>query len=331
MGFGNYVDFDATPCVTEIEDRQHMHAEHDLSIKGRGDPTAMTKYDTSEIRMSDDTPDMARFLFDAPTGKRYVIEVRHVDFRPFGSPIGNGLVRFTRREHSPCQTGDILLRTPAYHRKREGGDELDGGQLANLAPMTASWLCESGSSVGLNSFTAEGKLAASKEPWILCTSITPAHDGGARGLERRFSKKGTDAALTIIKDPNAFARQLGIDVARSAEARDAVREDAFDLVERHLMRLACGADKDVDALVRVYHGPIHYENSILRPESAGDIASIDAIPIWFTKRTSFLAEREYRFAVTVGCPATDTFRLPVSPELARLMVPRRLGDRWWSS
>ena len=55
-------------------------------------------------------------------------------------------------------------------------------------------------------------------------------------------------------------------------------------------------------------------------ESMEDFVDFSMVPRgWFTKKTRFADEREYRFAVsTLGRPRTDTFILPISDELRML-------------
>lgn len=291
----------------------------------------MTQYRIRPIRPSENPmgPTEELCVDDLRTGKRYVVVIQCVDIRPNRTPIGPGVARFTKKEDAPSETGNIQLCTPEFYRKLEDGDDLDGAQAADLTPMLATQLRKSGMPVSEDNFSAEGTVASLREPWILCTSIRPSDATGAAALERQFSSKGPDAVVTTVDDHNAFARQLGIEVAQSAETKRAVKEDAIDLIVRHQYWWACGADKEVDAFVKVFHGPVHYEDSTLRVRSGSDIANAEADRIWFTKRPKFSGEREYRFAVLAGCPATNTFRLDVSPELSRLTTPRRCGDRWW--
>ena len=265
------------------------------------------------------------------TGRRYVVHVQCVDFRPVSAPIGHGLARFTTKDHSPTETGDILLRTPAYFRKLEGGDDMDGAQGADIFPFVADLVRRSGTWVSPEDFTAPATLVAPDEPWILCTSIRPSSSFDAASLERQFSYKGPDTVVTTVGDPEASARQLGIDVARSVGASGAVKDHPLDSIERFDSWAACGADKDIEAVVRVVHGPVRYHDSTLTVRTADDMARAESYRTWFTKGTKFAPEREHRFAVSAGRPTTDTFRLEISPQLSQLTTSRRLGQRWWSA
>ena len=263
------------------------------------------------------------------TGKSYVVLVQRVDFRPTRTQTVHGVARFTTKTHSPSKAGHILLRTPAHYRERERGDRMDGAQAANFAPFVAARLRDSGIAAREDDLTAVGTMASPKEPWILCASIRPSHAAGAALLEEQFSSYGPDGAVTTVDDQDAFARQLGIDAARNAaESQRTVRDDWIDVLDRHLVGQACG--KETDVVARVIHGPVHYENVTLMVRSGDAMANAGAHRVWFTKETQFSGEREYRFAVSAGCPPTDTLRLDVSPELSRLTRSWRFGDRWWA-
>ena len=290
-------------------------------------------YAIRPIRSSEDLVGLTEELRvdDLRTGKRYVVMTQRVDFRPIRTTIGTGVARFTEKAYAFSETGDIQLRTPAFYRMLEDGDDLDGAQAANFAPVVAAHLRKSGIPASENYFTAEGTIASSKEPWIFCTSLKPSHAAGATSLERQFSSKGPDAVVTTVDDHNAFARQLGIDVARSVKTERAVKNDGVNWISRHQYWLACGTDKEIQAVVQVIHGPVNYNNSTLTLRTDGDLTKEDPYRIWFTKRSKFSGEREYRFVVLAGYSTTDTFRLDVSPELSRLTTSWRFGDKWWSS
>ena len=76
---------------------------------------------------------------DLRTGKRYVVVIQRVDFRPNRTPIGTGVARFTKKEDAPNKRGNIQLRTPAFYRKLEDGDDLDGAQAADLNHPRYEW------------------------------------------------------------------------------------------------------------------------------------------------------------------------------------------------
>ena len=293
----------------------------------------MTRYAIKPIELSRElTGTTEQFCVDdLRAGERYIIVIQRVDFRQVRTSIENGIARFTQREHAPSESGDIRLCTPKFYRKLEDGDEMDGTQEADLAPYIATHLREKGIWASKRDFTARSSIASSEEPWILCTSIKPSSPVRATSLENQFSYKGSDAMVTTVNDIDAFAIQLGIDMAQSAELKRATKDGMFDLFRRHCFWLACGADKEINSIVSVIHGPVHYDNETLTVRTGGDFARAGSHRIWFTKRTEFAGEREYRFAVSAGCPTRDTIRLSMSPELLRLTKSWRYGDRWWLS
>ena len=260
------------------------------------------------------------------TGKHYVVLVQYVDFRPIGTPTVRGVARFTKKTESPSETGLILLRTPEYYREWECGDPRDGALEGNIAPFIADRLRRPGFAVSERNLNAVVTMTSQREPWIFCTSIRPSLATGATSLEDEFSYCGRDGVVTTVDDQNAFAKQLGIDVARSAELKDSVTDELIDVLGRRAAQ-ACG--EEVDVVVRVSHGPVRYKDVTLKVRTRDDLANAEAYQAWFTKRTRFSDEREYRFVVSAGCPTKDTFRLDVSPELSRLTRPWRFRDRWW--
>ena len=295
--------------------------------------TSLTRYSVRPIELPKEVTDRteAFLVDDGQNRKRFVIMIQHVDFRQVRTPIQNGIVRFTESYNTPSIAGDILLRTPEFYRKLEGGDRLDSAKEADLAPYFTARLGESGILAGKDKFTAQGLIASSDEPWILCTSIKPSYPAGAESLENQFSDKGPDAMATTVNDIGAFATQLGIDVAQSAELNRKTKDSVFDKNWQHSLRLACGVDKEINAIGNVIHGPVHYVNETLTVQTGDDIAEAEPHRIIFTKRTRFAGEQEYRFAVSAGCPTSDTLRLSLSPELSRLTKSWRYGDRWWES
>lgn len=275
-------------------------------------------------------PPTAALARDPQTGKRYVVVTQRADFRPTPTPTFHGVARFTEKKYSPSEAG-YLLRTPTHYRnsKDADGDHMDAAQPADLRPMVMNHLRNSGFSVSQNHLTADGRVVSSKEPWIHCTSIRPTHAVGAASLERQFSRKGPDAVVTTVDAPDGFAKQLGIAVALSPRLRSAVKDDGCDVIKRDHWRLALGVD--IDTVVYVIHGPVHYYNATLTIRSGNDFANAETYRLWFTKRTTYSGEREYRFAVFAGGPTTDTFSLDVTPALCRLTRSWRFGDTWWHS
>ena len=117
--------------------------------------------------------------------------------------------------------------------------------------------------------------------------------------------------------------QLGIDFAISVDKSKHVELGQIDEWAYRQSRYTVGlweGEHRVDKFIRVYHGPVVYEDQSGVVESMEDFADFSMVPRgWFTKKTRFSGEREYRFAVsTLGRPRTETFKLPISDELRML-------------
>ena len=78
--------------------------------------------------------------------------------------------------------------------------------------------------------------------------------------------------------------------------------------------------RPIDTLVHVYHGSVHYEDLSGRVDRQEHWFDPSAGPrAWFTKKTSFKDQNEYRFAVTTpGTPVRSKHYVAVSPELREL-------------
>ena len=73
---------------------------------------------------------------------------------------------------------------------------------------------------------------------------------------------------------------------------------------------------EIETLVHVYHGPVHYKDESGRIVTQKDFAQPnDGVKPCFTKKTCFEFQSEYRFAVsTLGEPVERTHYI-TSPEL----------------
>ncbi len=201
-----------------------------------------------------------------------------------------------------------------------------------MAPHLAATLSRSGSHVAAADIRATATLASPDEPWIYCTSMQRDRRWDAGSAKDSFAaSKGRDVVTTAIGDPGAFATRLGIEFALGIEVGTHVRDGyGLEQLDIELVRRALGlaAMPSAEAMVRVYHGPVHYEDRRLVIRRDGDMAALDAVRAWFTKRTTFSAQREYRFAVRVaGAPLWRAVYLRASGEL--LGLTRRVdgGDR----
>lgn len=273
---------------------------------------------------------------EAPTvDLRRLVVVGYVDFRPgYREEIG-GVVKFSKKGESPDEKRNLRLATPADFRESgyEPGiaDDLDAAQRADMAPYLARQMTRKGSYVSAADISASVMFAATAEPWVYCASIAPTWSYGAgalRALKREFAEsKGSDSVITAIDNPRLFARQLGIEFALGAEVG---KDTEDDLIMRFLgpglAQRVCGLDAlpQVDTVVWVSHGPVHYEDRRLIIETEKDMPTMGAVRACFTKRMEFSGQREYRFAVHVaGRPLRKAIYLEASGELLRLT--RRLG------
>ena len=261
------------------------------------------------------------------SGSRHVVLVTFVDFRERRLTTGGRLVRFNRKEDSPEVTGKILLRTPGFYQKQEGGDELDGAVSVDYSRVMSDQLGKGGMSIPDGSLSATAVFSWMYEPWLYCTSVAPKDRASAEKLERRFSKeKGPDASVAVIEDRTLFARQLGVDMALGIDTGRDTRINGIQLVRRHAWAVAFGG-RTVDALVEVFHGPVAYRDEDLVIRKHSDLP--DAVRTCFTKRTEFAEEQEYRFAVVVGDAKVDTIELGVSSALGDLMTVGHIRDGKW--
>lgn len=197
--------------------------------------TSLTRYSIQPIVTPEEGTDRteAFLVDDEQSGKRFVIIVHQVDVRRIRTPIRNGIARFTERNNAPGYSGCIQLRTPEFYRKLEDGDKLDAAKEADFVPLITAGLRKSVLLAGKVKITARGLLASPDEPWILCTSIKPSDPAGAASLEGRFADKGLDATVTTVDDIGAFATQLGIDMALSADLKRKTKENVIHKIRRH--------------------------------------------------------------------------------------------------
>ncbi len=169
------------------------------------------------------------------------------------------------------------------------------------------------------SVEAEAVYLSSREPWVYCASHLPSHHV-YRELKFKFSNEyGYDAA-TEINDVDAFAIWLGIDFALQINKDKQLK---LEVLDTDLWQTE--GVQNIDTLVHVYHGPVHYEDESGVIVTDDDLADIHGgVRACFTKRTEFEDQSEYRFAVsTSGTPCDETFELDVSEELRELTSPTR--------
>ena len=166
-------------------------------------------------------------------------------------------------------------------------------------------------------FNITANLVQVSEPWVYCTSIRPQSELELKKLKREFPSYDT---ITEIRDPNSFAIQLGVDFAIGLDKSKHTVEDTISKIVYANSSVSTSFWKNprpMDKVVHVYHGPVIYED---RTDVVYDRKYFSNTQNWpklcFRKRTSFLDQMEYRFALsTMGKPREDVIFLKVSDEL----------------
>ena len=262
-------------------------------------------------------------VFDSEREELCLILIRRLDCRPILSPRVQAIVKFSKRCYAPFQSKKIQLATPEYYRTDDGldpgvGDPQDSVLEKDLTPWAINQVGGGGSSVKANA-----SFSSSKEPYIYCTSIKPQSDREMKDMKNKVFGKYKYDATTEIQNPDAFAMQLGIDFALSVDKEKDVKlgglEKLIYLKSSYTVSLWKGS-RNIDKIVNVYHGPVHYEDQSGVVKTQKDFFDLHgAQRAWFTKRTKFSDQKEYRFAVsTLGTPANMIFRLAVSDEIRKL-------------
>ena len=180
--------------------------------------------------------------------------------------------------------------------------------------------------IGIGSIEAKAVLSSDSEPWVYCTSHLQS-DRACRQLRSTFSGEFDYDAATEIKDVDGFAMWLGVDFALQVDKGEHLKLDASDSLRSLLTTYCIGllqqqGLRNIDTFVEVYHGPVHYEDESGVITTRDDLVDIHgAQRAWFTKRTEFAYQSEYRFAIsTLGNPTVDVFKMEVSDELRQLTL-----------
>ncbi len=254
----------------------------------------------------------------------HMICVHRVDYRPKLSPSIETVVKFSKQRYAPCQAKKLRLATPSYYRDQE---TLPPG----IADPDENKLRKNATAWGRNrfsndSFKAEVVFSSFSEPWVYCASHLSSYRA-SRNLRATFSDEYDYDAVTGIKDVDAFAMWLGIDFALQTDKDKHLKLEALDRVLYKASSYSTNfwqqeGVQNIDTVVHVYHGPVHYE------DESGVIATNDdwvdihgAARVWFTKRTKFANQSEYRFALsTLGTPNNKVLWLDISENLRELTL-----------
>ena len=118
--------------------------------------------------------------------------------------------------------------------------------------------------------------------------------------------------------------RLGIDFALNLDKATDVTLGVLDKFcyahSRYNPTLWPDSSGQLETIVQVCHGPVHYEDRSGHIATQEDWLDLHGAPrAWFTKRTCLASQREYRFTVsTLGDPVDPRHYIDVSPELREL-------------
>ena len=258
---------------------------------------------------------------DRETKALHLLHVHRLDYRPQGAAAIGDVMVISEPTYAVFRTERLQMATPAYYRGQEGlrpgiRDVRDG----TLTKDSIRW---AKTVVPAGMVTSSSvSFVSSREPWVYCASHYQL-DRELRRLKDHFAEKYGYTAAARIRDPNAFAMWLGIDFALNLNKTTDVRLGALDEIgyahSSYNTNLWLGSGQ-IDTVVHVYHGPVHYEDSSGCIATQEDWFDPHAGPrAWFTKKMCFTSQCEYRFAVsTLGDPVKPRHYIDVSPELREL-------------
>ena len=261
-------------------------------------------------------------VHDVESRSLHQVLVHQLDRRSPHAPAAGKVAAFSEPCFAASCTEKLQLATPAYYR---GQEDLKPG----IRDRHDGTLTKDATRLGKTVVTAttvsraELSFGSSSEPWIYCA----AHYRDERELRRLREHFATEYGYTTatgIADPDAFATWLGIDFALGLDKTADVRLSAFEEIAYARSRYDTSlweGSHPIDTVVHVHHGPVRYEDQSGRVDTPEHWYDPDSGPkAWFTKRTSFRAQSEYRFAVsTLGEPVEPKHYITVSPELRALV------------
>ena len=236
----------------------------------------------------------------------HLILVHHLDYRPRRVRGVGDVVRFSEPCFAAFRARKLPLATSAYYREDEDLEEyIRDPQDGTLTKDGTPWA----RTIAGPGARAELSFRSTPEPWVYCA----AHYYLNRELRELKARFGHGKAVTAIPDPDAFARWLGIEFALTLDKMNDVRLGPLD-------QIAYALCPDIDTVVHVHHGPVHYEDESGRIATQEDFSdSNGGLKACFTKKTCFKFQSEYRFAVsTLGEPVKRKHWIRVSPELREL-------------
>ena len=236
----------------------------------------------------------------------HLIVVRRLDYRSRRVRGGGDVVVFSKPRFAAFRTPRLQLATPRYYREHEEleediRDRHDGTLTKDATPWART--------IAGPSARAEVLFASTREPWVYCASHYHLNSE-LRDLKAEFAKCGYTAV-----DRNSGPQRLR-QVAWHRVRADP-RQDERCFGSGRLTGSPNARCPDIDTVVFVHHGPVHYEDRSGRIATQEDLGDLAAGPkACFTKKTRFKFQSEYRFAVsTHGDPVEQRHYITVSPEL----------------
>ena len=261
-------------------------------------------------------------VYDLDSRACHFIVLHCLEPRPRPAPAVGNVVVFSEPAYAPHRTEKLQLATPGYYRDQ--GDLAPGIRDQHDGTLTRDG---SGWATSIMGGTVSARLSfvSSAEPWVFCASHY-RFDSELRNLQSEFDGKCGYTAATRILDPDTFAVWLGVDFALGFDKTTDVSLGPFDQIgyalSTYTTSLWEGA-RPIDTFVHVYYGPVNYEDMSGSVDNQEQWFDPNAGPVaWFTKKTSFANQNEYRFAVsTLGAPVSPRHYIAVSPELRALTCP----------
>lgn len=266
-------------------------------------------------------------VFDIEREQCHLILVHRVDYRPRLSPNIGKVVKFSKRCYAPCRAEKLRLATPSYYRDQKslppGIADPDENKLRKNATPWMRNRFPSGS------IEMKAVFSSFSESWVYCASHL-SHYRTSRNLKASFSEEYDYDSATEINDVDAFAMWLGIDFALQVDKDKHLKLGILDTLAYWKSSYSTNLGQkegvqNIDTVVHVYHGPVHYEDESGVIATNDDWADIHgAVRAYFTKRTEFEDQSEYRFSVsTPGTPRDEIFELDISEDLRQLTSPMR--------
>lgn len=258
-------------------------------------------------------------VYDLDFQAFHCIHLHRLDYRAWGAPAVGKVVVFSDPAFAPCRTDKIQLATSGFYREQEDlepgiRDRHDGTLTRDGTPWA--------SSVMGGTVRARLSFNSSPEPWVYCASRY-RFDSELRRLRSEFEGKFGYSAATRILDADAFAARLGVEFALGLDKSVDVELgpiDEFGYARSSYTTNLWDGSRPIDSVVHVYYGPVNYEDVSGRVDKQAHWFDPNAGPMaWFTKKSSFAKQNEYRFAVsTPGTPVRQRHYIEVSPELRAL-------------